>query len=116
MQTISAGERCAYLHSSSERRPMVSSRQRHVLEMLADASERGRADDAFLSRFTSELLDLVGKEFATVEREVKKVRGWPVEVARIRITDAGRTVIEKCVSLSRYERVHPKRQAETIAA
>jgi hypothetical protein len=96
---------------------MVSFRKHHhVLEMLADAGERGRADDVFLSRFTPELLDLVREEFAMVEREVKKVRGWPVEVARIRITDAGRKAIKKCVSLSRYERVHRKHPAQTIAA
>ena len=94
---------------------MVSSRQRHVLEMLADAGECGRADDAFLSRFTPELLALVKEELATVEREVKKVR-WPVEVARIRITDTGRKTIEKCISLGRYQRVRRERPAETIAA
>jgi hypothetical protein len=58
----------------------------------------------------------VREEFATVEREVKKVRGWPIEVARIRITAAGRTVVEKCVSLSRDERVNRKRLAEIMAA
>jgi hypothetical protein len=95
---------------------MVSSRQRQVLEMLADAGERGRADDPFLSRFTPELLALVKEELATVEREVKKVRGWPVEVARIRITDTGRKTIEKCVSLGRYQRARRERPAEIIAA
>jgi hypothetical protein len=95
---------------------MVSSRQRHVLEMLAEAGDCGRADDAFLSRFTPELLALVKEELATVAREVKKVRGWPIEVARIRITDTGRKTIEKCVSLGRYQRVRRERPAETIAA
>lgn len=84
--------------------------------MLADAGERGIADDAFVSRFTPELLDLVREGFATVEREVKTVRGWPVEFARIRITNKGRKLIEKPISLSRYELTHRERPGQTIAA
>ncbi len=82
---------------------MVISRKHHVLEMLADAGERGRADDAFVSQFTPELIDLVTEEFATVEREVKTVRRWPVELARVRITDKGRQTLEERISISPYE-------------
>lgn len=74
---------------------MVNSLKHHVLGMLADAGERGRADDAFVSRFTRELLDLVSEQLATVEREVKIVRGWPLEFARLRITDEGQQILKQ---------------------
>jgi hypothetical protein len=95
---------------------MVSPRKTHVLEKLADAGDLGCADSAFVSRFTPELLDLLEEELATVEREIKIVRGWPVDFARIRITNEGRKLIEKSRNVSRYELMHRVDPAQAIAA
>ncbi len=95
---------------------MVSPRKTHALEKLADAGERGCADSAFVSRFMPELLDLVEEELATVEREVKKVRGWPLDFARVRITNKGRELLERCVGVSRYELMHRAGPAQAVAA
>jgi len=73
----------------------MSCRTRLALEVLADAGQHGSTDCSFLARFTPELLDLVRDGLATVEREVVRARSYPVEVARVRITDAGRAVIER---------------------
>ncbi|HMA75256.1 MAG TPA: hypothetical protein VKP67_27775 [Xanthobacteraceae bacterium] len=62
--------------------------------MLADAGQRGSTNPFFVARFTSELLDLVGDGLAIAERATMRSRGRTVEVARIKITDAGRTAIE----------------------
>jgi hypothetical protein len=72
----------------------MSHRRRRALEMLADAGQRGCADPLFLARFTPELLDLVRDGLATAERQIMRNRGRAVEVARVRITDAGRMAIE----------------------
>jgi hypothetical protein len=88
---------------------MVNPRKYHVLGMLADAGKRGRADDAFVSRFTCELLDLVSEQLAMAEREVKIVRGSPLEFARLRITDEGRQTLKQRI-------VHCERPAAAVAA
>jgi hypothetical protein len=62
--------------------------------MLAAAGQRGRADPWFLAWFALELLDLVDGGFATVWPETMRARGRTVDVARVRITDAGRTAIK----------------------
>lgn len=62
--------------------------------MLADAGQRGCTDSLFFARFTPELLDLVRDGLATAERQIMRNRGRTVEVALIRITDAGRMAIE----------------------
>lgn len=72
----------------------MSHRRRQVLELLADAGQRGSADPIFQSRFTSELLDLVRDGLVTAERATMTSRGRTVEVARVKITDAGRMAIE----------------------
>jgi hypothetical protein len=74
--------------------PAMSHRRRRALEMLADAGQNGCADPLFIARFTPELLDLVRDGLATAERETTKNCDRTVEVARVRITDAGRMVIE----------------------
>jgi hypothetical protein len=79
--------------------------------MLADAGECGCNDSTFVARFLLELLDLVREEFATVEREVKILRGWPIEFARIKITDAGLEALEECISSTTCEGMHRARQA-----
>jgi hypothetical protein len=77
--------------------PAMSHRKRLALELLADAGRCGSADPSFIARFTPELLDLVGKGLATVQRETMRNRGRTVEIARLRITDAGRRLIENQV-------------------
>ena len=80
----------------------MSQRRRLALEILADAGQRGTTDSSFLARFALELLDLVRDGFATVEREILKKRGRPVETARVRITDAGLAAIESPSGLTRH--------------
>jgi len=72
----------------------MSQRRRQALKMLADAGQHGRADPFFLARFTPELLDLVSDGLAMVQPESTRAGGRTVEVARVRITDAGRVAIE----------------------
>jgi hypothetical protein len=88
---------------------MFTSRHCQVLEMLADVGECGCNDSTFVARFLLELLDLVREEFATVEREVKILRGWPIEFARIKITDAGLEALEECLSSATCEGMHRAR-------
>jgi hypothetical protein len=95
---------------------MVTSRQCRVLEMLADAGECGCNDSAFVARFLLELLDLVREEFATVEREVKILRGWPIEFARIKVTDAGLEALEECISSTTCEGMHRARLTDNRPA
>jgi hypothetical protein len=70
--------------------------------MLADAGQNGCADPLFIARFTLELLDLVRDGLATVERETVRNRGRMVEVARVKITDAGRMAIEGLVCFTEH--------------
>src|SRR5215472_8629144 len=81
-------------HVRTHPMPLISHRARLALEILADAGQRGSTDPSFLARFTRELLDLVHDGFASVEREVVKVRCYPAEVARVTITDAGLQALE----------------------
>jgi hypothetical protein len=78
----------------------MSQRRRRALEMLADAGQRGCTDSSFFARFTPELLDLVRDGLATAERQIMRNRGRTVEVALVRITDAGRMAIEGPVHFS----------------
>jgi len=74
----------------------IRARPRRVLEMLAK-EPRGRDVNALLTcGFTFETLaDLVRSSLATVRVENKSEPPSPtVEVARLRITDAGRRMIE----------------------
>ena len=77
-------------------------RARLALKILAGAGQRGITDPLFLARFTPELLDLVHDGFAAVEREVVRVRGYPAEVARVTITDAGLQALEASSALTSH--------------
>ena len=74
----------------------IGSRHRRVLKMLARARRHGCDVNALFSRgFEFELIaDLVRTELATVQLESMRKRGRTVEVARVRITDAGRRLLE----------------------
>jgi hypothetical protein len=73
--------------------PTMSHRRRSALKILADAGQHGLTDPLFLARFTPELLGLVRDGLATAKRTRK--RGQMVEVARVRITNAGRMRLGK---------------------
>jgi hypothetical protein len=68
---------------------------RRVLKVLAKAP-RGRDVNALLTRrFSLETIaDLVRIGFAMVQLESMARRGQTIEVARVRLTDVGRTAIE----------------------
>jgi hypothetical protein len=72
----------------------MSQRRRRALEILADAGRHGSADPLFLAQFTPELRDLVRDGLAMVQAERTMARGRTIEVARVRITDAGRVAVE----------------------
>jgi hypothetical protein len=69
---------------------------RRVLNVLARARRHGCDVNNLLSRgFTLETMaDLVRNELATVQLERVSKRGRTVKIARISITDAGRTLLE----------------------
>jgi hypothetical protein len=62
--------------------------------MLGDAGQRGSTYPIFQARFRSELLDLVRDGLVTTERATMKSRGRTIEVARVKIKNAGRMAIE----------------------
>jgi hypothetical protein len=70
-------------------------RHLRMLEVLAHAS-RGRDVNALLTRGFKfgTMADLVRSGLAIVRVETVQERGLPIEVARIRITGAGRRAIE----------------------
>jgi hypothetical protein len=72
----------------------MNHRRREALQMLAAAGGRGCADPSFLARFTPELLDFVEDGLVTVWPETVRARGRKIEIARIRLTAAGRIAIE----------------------
>ena len=74
----------------------LTRRHRQVLKVLARAPPRGRDVNALLTLgFKLETMaDLVRSGLATVWVETVKERGLPIEVARVRITDAGRRALE----------------------
>ena len=80
----------------------MSHRLRLALEVLAHAGEHGSTDSSFFSRFTFELLDLVGSGFATAEREVVRSGQRPVEIVRVRITEEGRRVVGERADLNQH--------------
>ncbi len=73
----------------------LGARHRRVLKMLAEAAH-GRDVNALLARgFGFETMaDLVRSGLATVRVEIVEAHDLAIEVARIRITDAGRRAIE----------------------
>jgi hypothetical protein len=74
----------------------IGPRHRRVLKMLARARQHGCDVNALFSRgFEFELIaDLARTELAAVQLESMRKRGRTVEVARVRITDAGRRLLE----------------------
>jgi hypothetical protein len=69
---------------------------RRVLKMLARARRRGSDVNALFSRGIEfeTIADLVRTGLATVQLESMRRRGRTVEVARVKITDAGRRLLE----------------------
>jgi hypothetical protein len=69
--------------------------QRRALNLLAGAEPRGLNEAILLAHgFTAEMLtDLVHGDLATVHIETMKAGGRTIEVARMRITDAGRRAL-----------------------
>ena len=70
---------------------------RRVLKMLARARRHGCDVNALFSRGFEHktIADLVRTGLATVQLESMRKRGRTVEVARVRITDAGRRLLER---------------------
>jgi hypothetical protein len=73
----------------------LSAEQHRALAMLADAGQRGCTDQLMMAYgFTFDLLaSLVRDGFATATLRRKRVGGRVIEIARVRITDAGREAV-----------------------
>jgi hypothetical protein len=82
------------LHEEHQRQ--LTTAQRRVLELLADAGERGCTGARLFNHgFTIGMLaDLVWSGLATGHRETVRVGYRKIKMARIRITDAGRRALE----------------------
>ena len=74
----------------------LGAEQRRALEMLADAGLRGcTGADLFAHGFNMDVIaDLVLMGFATANQETMRVGGRKIQVARVRIMDAGRRELE----------------------
>jgi hypothetical protein len=75
----------------------LDTEQRQVLELLA-SYRHGAAEElfVFVHHFNRDTIaGLVRAGFATAQRQTVKAGGKPIEVVRIRITDAGRKAIEE---------------------
>ncbi len=74
----------------------LSAEQRRALKLLADAGEHGcTGANLFNHGFSVRLFaDLVSHGLATGHRETVRVGYRKIQVARIRITDAGRRALE----------------------
>ena len=81
--------------ATEPRNQSLTPRHLQVLNVLANAP-LGRDVNALLTLgFKLETMaDLVRSGLATVWVETVKERGLPIEVARVRITDAGRRALE----------------------
>jgi len=67
---------------------------RRVLELLVKAP-LGRADSRFISQFTVELLELAGAGLVDARAEAVSEDGQTIRSARVRITAAGRKVLNR---------------------
>lgn len=67
---------------------------RRVLELLAK-TPLGRADARFISQFAIELLELAGAGLVDVRAETVREDGQTIKSARVRITAAGRRVLNR---------------------
>jgi hypothetical protein len=76
---------------------MISTEQRRVLEMLADAESRGGTIEMLIEDgFPAEMLaDLVRNGLASMQGDTVKVGGRAIEIIRVQITDAGQRAIEE---------------------
>jgi hypothetical protein len=74
----------------------LGAEQRRALKMLADAGLRGCTGATLLDHgFNMDVIaDLVLKGFATANQETMRVSRRKIQVARVRITNAGRSAIE----------------------
>jgi hypothetical protein len=74
----------------------ISAEQRRALELLSDAGEQGCTGATFLAYGLNVdiLAELVGGGLAVVHRQFSQAGEWPIEVARVVVTDAGRRAIE----------------------
>jgi hypothetical protein len=73
----------------------LGAEQRRALEMLADAGLRGcTGADLLAHGFNMDVIaDLVLKGFATANQETMRVGGRKIQVARVRIMNAGRRAL-----------------------
>jgi hypothetical protein len=74
----------------------LNAEQRRALELLFDAGDQGCTGATFLAYgFKVDILaELVGGGLAVVHRQPPEAGEWPIEVARVMITDSGRRAIE----------------------
>jgi hypothetical protein len=74
----------------------LSAEHRRALELLADAGEQGCTGATFLAYGLNvdTLAELVGGGLAVVHRQSSQAGEWPIEVARVMLTDTGRLAIE----------------------
>ena len=74
----------------------LSAEQRRALELLADAGKQGCTGATFFAYgFKADILaELVGAGLALVHRQTPNAGEWPIEVARIMLTAAGRRALE----------------------
>jgi hypothetical protein len=76
--------------------PRITPERRRMLKLLA-RSRHGVGEEPLLHGYgfgRPTIVGLVSAGLVTVEREVRKARGETIEVVRIRITEAGRKMIE----------------------
>jgi hypothetical protein len=78
------------------RGPRLNVERRQALQLLASSPDGVNEELLFLDHgFTRRMLTgLVRAGLAAAEREVVKAGGKPIEVVRVRITAAGRKVVE----------------------
>jgi hypothetical protein len=105
LSRVTVSGRRQILGTYRERRRITTHEQCHALKMLADAprgiSETGLATN----RLAGDLLaGLVGDGLATVMSETGWAEGQPIDVVRVRISDAGRR------ALHTLHLVHPREQ------
>ena len=76
-------------------RPKVNADQRRALQLLADAGAQGRTGATLFAYGVriDMLADLLREGFATARREPTKAGERQIEVARLRITAAGRRAL-----------------------
>jgi hypothetical protein len=86
----------SYAITVTPRERHLSAEQRRVLKLLA-SSRHGATEKLLVVAhgFDSDMIaDLVRAGLATAEREVMKAGSEPIEVVRIKITEAGRMALE----------------------